>query len=347
MEVRVSIIVPVYKPDLNLLKKCLDSLIEQSYNHLEILLIDDNNNYDETGFYLEDYAKDFKNIKVLHKKNGGVSSARNLGLNYVTGDYVVFVDADDFLESDAIEKLLNAAKVNEADFVMASCYVHVNKNKYINHFYPKEMINTVDIEDLLLQTLSKGYSSYIPDYVGVGVPWAKLFKTDIIKTNNISFNEKMTKYEDLDFLFKYMHYIDKLINLRSPIYNYLVLGSSLSHGFNKNIFELTKASLNELEKTVHKYYSDVMIESTRIKKINEINSVFKQYILNSNNKMKISEKLHYLSIILNDSYFLQNSLLREDMMTKKEKIIYFLIRKKMKVLLLILFSIVKFKDKFI
>ena len=109
----VSVIVPVYNVE-NYLRKCLDSVINQSYGNLEILLIDDGST-DTSGELCEEYAEKDSRVKIFHKENGGLSSARNMGLDYALGKYITFVDSDDYLAEDAIESLVASLEKYQAD----------------------------------------------------------------------------------------------------------------------------------------------------------------------------------------------------------------------------------------
>ena len=115
----VSVIVPIYKVE-KYLGKCVDSIINQTYKNLEIILVDDGSP-DNSGKICDEYAKKDNRIKVIHKENGGLSSARNAGLDVATGEFIAFVDSDDRIHLDFVEKLYRAIKEENAD--IASCYV--------------------------------------------------------------------------------------------------------------------------------------------------------------------------------------------------------------------------------
>ena len=122
----VSIIIPVYKVE-KFLRRCVDSVLGQSYRNLEIILVDDGSP-DRSPVICDEYAKKYKNIEVLHKKNGGLSSARNAGLNVVHGEYIYFLDSDDFISVDCISKLVEAAREEKADIVFGNVVCKSNKN---------------------------------------------------------------------------------------------------------------------------------------------------------------------------------------------------------------------------
>lgn len=111
----ISVVVPIYNVE-KYIEKCIDSIINQTYTNLEIILVDDGSP-DKCGKICDEYAKRDKRIKVIHKENGGVSSARNIGLDNLNGEYVTFIDADDYISNNYCEELLNALKTENADCV--------------------------------------------------------------------------------------------------------------------------------------------------------------------------------------------------------------------------------------
>ena len=126
MKELISIIVPVYNIE-NYLDKCIESIVHQTYKNLEILLIDDGST-DHSGKKCDEWAKKDKRIRVIHKKNGGVSSARNIGLEKAKGEYIGFVDGDDFVNKKMYEEMHRQMKKNNADFVICDYNECYNQN---------------------------------------------------------------------------------------------------------------------------------------------------------------------------------------------------------------------------
>ena len=115
---KISVIIPVYN-DEKYLAQCLDSVLRQTYSNLEIILVDDGST-DSTPELCEKYREKYANIRILHKKNGGVGSSRNAGLEMATGEYVLFVDHDDLLSETHIEELYKLLKKNDADIAVGN-----------------------------------------------------------------------------------------------------------------------------------------------------------------------------------------------------------------------------------
>ena len=132
MVTKVSVIVPIYNVEKYLLR-CIDSLIAQSLKDIEVILVDDGSP-DQCPQLCDEYAEQYKNIKVIHQKNAGLGMARNAGLKIAKGEYIAFVDSDDYLDTDALEKLYQTAKKESADTVLgAYCRVDAYGNILPQH----------------------------------------------------------------------------------------------------------------------------------------------------------------------------------------------------------------------
>ena len=123
----VSVVVPIYNVELYM-KKCIQTIINQSYNNLEIILVDDGST-DNSGNIADEYAQKDLRVKVIHKLNGGLSDARNAGMKKATGKYICFIDSDDFIEKDMIEKMVNRITDLQVDVLIAGFYVDFEDEK--------------------------------------------------------------------------------------------------------------------------------------------------------------------------------------------------------------------------
>lgn len=194
--IKVSIVIPVYNVE-NYLKKCLDSIINQTYTNIEIIIIDDGST-DASIEICNMYANDFR-VKIIRSENCGVANARNLGVEVATGQYITFVDSDDWIESDFVENMLDKIKKTNSDILFSNCY-DVNENE-VN-------IN----KSILKEELQMGYEFLYYDFFDkkrhAFSIWGKLFKSEILKNKKF----KNLKYgEDTLFLFE-------LLNKKSKIY---------------------------------------------------------------------------------------------------------------------------------
>lgn len=166
---KISVIVPIYNKE-HYLKKCIESIVGQTYKNLEIILVDDGSS-DQSPDICNEWAVKDERIKVVHKKNGGLSSARNAGLDVCSGDYVMFVDSDDWIESDMAEALLSAAVKNNCQIVASGFYYEYNdgstgqSNPNVIEFYGKDIVYNYLLDKIRPEVCSKMYlRSLISDF---------------------------------------------------------------------------------------------------------------------------------------------------------------------------------------
>ena len=222
----ISVITPIYNAE-KYIERCVNSVTVQTYTNLEIILVDDGSK-DKSGVICDKLAAADKRIKVIHKKNEGVSKARNKAIDTCTGDYVLFVDADDWLENNMIEMLYTA--INEENYDIAVCgynNYYENTNEYKEIYleeYKEETFNVLISDD------SKKYG---------GFPWNKLIKRGVIRHK---FNENIHYYENLLFFLE--NCTDKLryTVVSEPLYNYCINDTSAVHS---KKYSIKKASALE------------------------------------------------------------------------------------------------------
>lgn len=181
---KVSIIVPIYNVD-NYLKKCIDSLIKQTYKNLEIILVDDGSP-DTSGKICDDYALIDSRVKVIHKNNGGVSQTRNTGIEHATGDYICFVDGDDFVMDDYVSYMYNLIKKGDYEISITT--------DMFGNFNENQNNNIKDYEATGVESTNLILSYRIP----IGC-YCKLFKKDFLVKNNIRFFEDIFIGEGFNF----------------------------------------------------------------------------------------------------------------------------------------------------
>ena len=199
---QISIIVPVYKAE-KVMSRCLESILNQTFKDWELILVDDGSP-DRSGELCERYKCQDSRIIVIHQPNGGVSSARNAGLKQAQGDYVTFVDADDYLYSNYLDKLFSHTP---ADIVI--CGFENIENTFIPQAY------SVSLKDnsTIIKTLVE-----VPYYLDT--PWCKLFKRSIIVDNNLSFNRRLRLSEDTLFCYEFIKYCEIVKIESSALYVY-------------------------------------------------------------------------------------------------------------------------------
>lgn len=204
---QISIIVPVYNVE-SYLRECLDSIVSQTFSDWECLLINDGS-HDKSGTICDEYAAKDARIRVIHKNNGGVSSARNVALDEIKGKWLTFVDSDDCLYPNALNKWITIAEQNDLDLVQC----------HINREYKNGQIvgNTTTVLSSLQYAASKDY------LVCAG---GSLFKSEIVQAHSLRFNESVRLGEDQLFFYNYIQYCSRIQRLGDVLYYYRVNNSS-------------------------------------------------------------------------------------------------------------------------
>ena len=248
MKSLISIIVPVYNSE-KVLSRCLDSIIRQNYTDFELLLIDDGST-DNSGAICDEYARKDSRIRVFHKRNGGVSSARNVGLENAGGKWVTFCDSDDYVNPDWLDIYISLINVNDVDMACQGIHrigLYASSSEYCTgieyHGDNKGALN------VLCQSLLLGYV------------WNKLLKRSIIEENKLRFDELITFKEDEEFVLRYMKCCKLISCVFSSGYNYDMPDLSIKY------------------KSVDNYYTSLSTyQSVQYIYGNEFNEVCQEYI---------------------------------------------------------------------
>lgn len=206
-DVKVSIIVPVYN-NSHYLQKCLDSIMKQTYTEWECIIVNDGST-DCSGIICDEFAKKDHRFRVIHKSNGGVSSARNCGIRLAAGKYISFIDSDDYIENNFLQKFIEV--MNKYDIELACCRIWFDtKNGSYKQLGDGKLISKRQaIHEMLYPTSFHGW------------PWNKFYKSSIIQKYNILFDEKLAYCEDELFVLQYITYIDKCYYLSDALYHYV------------------------------------------------------------------------------------------------------------------------------
>ena len=301
----VSIIVPVYNVE-QYLEKCVNSIINQSYKNLEIILVDDGAT-DNSGKICDELAKLDNRIKVYHKKNGGLSDARNYGVERATGEYIGFVDSDDYIDPKMYEKLYEAIKKENVDVVECSFKI----------IYPGrvDFFSTEKYYEIL------GKQEYLEEYLKMrrifGSVWTKLIKSTIAK--KIVF-PKDKLYEDTYYAYDLINLANSFVLIDNPLYNYLMRENSITNSkFNPRIFDLVEI-VEKFHKMTYKNYPSLK-EEADCRKMYAYFSVLNSILLDENYK----NNEYYSQII---SYFKENyvELLKNKYITRNRKLSVVLIK---------------------
>ena len=218
----VSIIVPMYNAE-GTISDCIESLINQLYLNIEIILVDDGSR-DNTISKVRKYVEKHKNVKIIQKENGGVSSARNAGLCYANGDFICFVDSDDIVKKSYISSFIENYFENKADLIWCGFERQEKHDDMIVN--PKKRIIHDNFEDVFL--------GYVEGKLGYSSIFNKMFKSQIIFDNNVTFDETLSSSEDMKFIFDYLINCKSISFFDEPNYIYKYQENSITHRFNEN-----------------------------------------------------------------------------------------------------------------
>ena len=321
---KLSIIVPVYGVE-KYIDKCLNSLVKQSLKEIEVIVVNDGTK-DNSQKIVDKYVKKYPDkIKSYIKENGGQGSARNYGLKKATGEYIGYVDSDDFVEKDMYKKLYNKAKENNYDIVVCGNYNvsedYQNKNidAFINNY------NT-DLENI---------------FFGKMAVWNKIYKRDILIKNKLEFKEKVW-YEDLAFTLKAIMNSNTFAFIDEPLYDYLIReGSTMNNSNVQRNLEILDAFNDILSYIQHnkkeEYFSK--IEFLAIDHI-YISAIVRVLKADADDKVK-RETIKKLIDYMNKKFPNYKNNKYINTLSKNRKIIYKLINIKMYGLINLIFKVKK------
>ena len=298
MAKKVSIIIPFYNVDKDRLDNCLKSVVNQTYKNIETILINDGSNY----AYNDVIDKYSDSVLYYSLEHVGVSDARNLGLKKMTGDYFFFLDSDDYLEKNSIEKLVTLAN-NEYDIVISSAkFIDSNTGKINNVITAPE--NTI-IDDNNKKDLLKSIIDNKHIYKCVETPWGKLYNKKVLEKYRIKFDSELIESEDGIFNFEIYSRASKIYLSNDLLYNYVVHNNSACNTYNptQNEFypflikkyvdlfrklhnaefdaELDLFSMRVFCRLIRKYYSHESNFNSFKKKVSCTEPNFKHRILNN------------------------------------------------------------------
>lgn len=285
----ISVIVPVYNIEKSLYV-CIESIVNQTYKNFELILIDDGS-FDNSGTIIDTYAHFDSRVLLIHQKNKGVSNARNVGLSIASGDYICFIDSDDYIDKDYLHLLFEVVR---EPFDLSICgFDWIRNNEIVNRTLlgaeGKQIVNKCDVMDFLNLVSS---------------PWVKLFRADIIRDGSISFPEDISYGEDLLFNFEYIDKIDKICVLNKPSYHYVTDNQqSLLRRYNPELL----ANSCRINSAIHHYLVKWGAKENQIQLL--INKEYYDYenvmrnTFSIDNPLGLREKLRYNNNILKSKAF--------------------------------------------
>ena len=236
----VTIIIPVYNAEASI-HRCVDSVLSQEYTDFELLLVDDGST-DHSGEICDEYGKQDSRVRVLHKENTGVSDTRNLGLENARGEFIQFLDSDDWITPDATGLMVRAARESGCDMVITDFY------RVIGERVSRK--GDIDKDGILTLEEFAGFMMENPADFYYGVLWNKLFQRTLIEQYRLSMDKTISWCEDFMFNLEYLRHTKSIYALRVPLYYYVkTKGSLVSQG-------LSLSKTIKMKRMVFEYYHD-------------------------------------------------------------------------------------------
>lgn len=209
----LSIIIPVYNVE-DFLIECIESVLNQSFNEYEIILVDDGSP-DNSGKICDEYEKKDKRINVIHKKNGGLSDARNAGLGVARGEYIVFLDSDDYMKNEVpLNTIMELLIKNKLDMSISPIIKTTSKSEIVDYLPIKELYRIMKRDDMY-----KIFSLSKTTFWGAG---KNIYKRNIIMDNNIRFKKNLIGAEDCEFFMEYVRHASEYLLYNEPLIHYRI-----------------------------------------------------------------------------------------------------------------------------
>jgi glycosyltransferase involved in cell wall biosynthesis len=244
---KVSIIVPVYNAEKDL-RRCVDCVLLQKFKDFELLLVNDGSN-DSSGNICDEYAEKDHRVHVVHKENGGASSARNVGLDAAVGEYIAFSDADDWMEDEWLAAMME--NISDTDLVISG-YVSHEGGSVVTKTLPFAIYSKNKMADVCFTLLKSSQMGFL---------WSMLFRSSIIKSNSILMDENMALQEDLDFILRFVICSNSFKTINCCHYHYYYI-NKVSYQFTVyGVVKIMNSLKIILDETGHNHWRDIYGDS--------------------------------------------------------------------------------------
>lgn len=309
MKPLISIIIPIYNSEKTL-HRCVDSILNQTFTDWELLLIDDGSK-DKSGEICNEYATKDCRIKFFHKDNGGVSTARNIGLDNVEGEFVTFIDSDDWVNKKYLEHLVGHVE-DDVDLVISYAEFY-NDYGVRKEVYPAKIVTDNNFESIFIENDMHWHTS----------PWSKLYRMDVIRKNNLRFCEGMHIGEDALFLYSYILLSKKFyISSDTDYCYYETIQNSLTKRINNLFSELL--SYRNINEIINRIIESKKIESKCVlDRLGWLIACYQRRVLNSLYHDRVS-LYNRLKILKNEKWFYYVEYIKTTSI--KERVLIFLLK---------------------
>ncbi len=339
--IKISVIVPVYNVE-KFVEECVQSIINQTLTDIEIILINDNSK-DNSNEICKELLKKDSRISLYQSEGKGVSKARNIGISVAKGEWISFVDSDDWLEENMMEELYNVACKGKSDIIMCDSYINKGEEQTINEFYYEEkIIAGKEKEELQIQAVVPIEGHYKPQGIPCGVPWAKLYNKEFILKNNLKYKTNLPRRQDMIFNLEAFEKTNEINYIQKKLYHYRKNEGSKVNRFEPNVCYEYNNILTELENFMNEYNKNELLNKSYKKIVMEYYRAYKKFYFHNQNKKTTDEKLEIYDQNLNKKEY--KKILKEFPKNRKLKFLCFLFEKKLKLLLNVVSFYIRIKN---
>lgn len=324
-KIKVSVIVPVYNTETSLLEKCFVSLDSQKMQEIEIIVVDDGSCVNTSDFCSQ-FANSHDKFVYYRIENSGVSAARNKGIELSKGQYITFVDSDDWIEKDTLFLLYNEAVNSEADIVLYDVYLEYKIKTVRNSFLESDFQPKLSIDQFQNKILYSDCNSLNIYGIVVG----KLYKSSLLRNNSICFSVGISMSEDQIFALKAFQHSKNISIIKGNFYHYVIHQNSVCNSYNEKFdyLNLTQKVYDELLDFYNENHkSSEFYTYIYLKLFKLVSVVLTKHIFNVNSDLKLKDQIDKLKIYLNQSE-VQEVLKNIDfsLLKKRELFMYLLIK---------------------
>ena len=328
---KVSVIVPIYNTEIGYLRNCIASILSQDHKDIELLLIDDGSK-NGTGYVCREYAGADERVKFFEQGNLGVSVARNRGLDEATGDYVLFVDSDDFISPGIVEQLTKEMDELTADVLFFG---------YCTSYTNRELARVIKRPDLTLfdsDTLQKAILNANPRLgpLEVGAPWGKLIRRSVIEKAHLRFVPGLKKGQDTVFTLNLLEYCRCISYLPVAGYHYRVSGTSISHRFSRDMIPVMEKTLGAYADFIERFGKGAAFRQSLLNKYYRVltGEYMELYFTHPDNDAPPEDmRREFEALCEKEPYKSAIAALDTKTLTGMDKLIYSLVKKKKTVML--------------
>lgn len=301
---KISVILPVYKVE-KYIDQCMETVLNQTYKNLEIILVDDGSP-DNCGKICDDYAAKDDRIVVIHKKNGGAPAARNDALKIATGDWIAYVDPDDWIEKNAFEEAIAVGIRDESDIVIFNTYLNSNggDNQTLMQAFPEDFTSSdrTFIRKMQLSSLSNKYTPLLQNW-SQGFPWDKIYRADFTRKYNILWPTNLKANDDVVYTIHAFEHARKISYINKTFYHYRMNPQSIGHKYMPDRVKVDHDIYAEMYKIKDEYgLGDDYVAALNARIILNVWYCLSRCFFHEDNKKPLKDKLKDISDMLNDEY---------------------------------------------